>query len=76
MGQVGLAGLAGHGTRARRQVNEQTIPQTTEGDALAHPRPELIVAVLLFVGLYLWGLILSIQEMTQRESSGERSHIG
>ena len=57
-------------------MNEQTIPQTTEGDAPAHPRPELVVAVLLFVGLFLWGFILSIQEMAQRESSGERSHIG
>ena len=57
-------------------MNEQTIPQTTEGDAPVHPRPALIVAVLLFVGLYLWGFILSIQEMAQRKSSGEWSHSG
>jgi hypothetical protein len=33
------------------------------------PQIALVVSVLLFVGLYLWGFALSIVEMSQRDAT-------
>ena len=37
--------------------------------AAAPVDPALIIAVLLFVGLYLWGFVLGVIELAERRSS-------
>ena len=46
------------------QVENET-PQT--------PQMALIVAILLYVGLFLWGFALSIAEQAQRGAQGDSS---
>ena len=49
-------------------MSEQTSSPETEQPAAAPVDPALIIAVLIFVGLYLWGFVLGVIEMVERRS--------
>ena len=49
-------------------MSEQSSAPQAEQPAAAPVDPALIIAVLLFVGLYLWGFVLGVIELVERTS--------
>lgn len=50
-------------------MSEQKSSVQTEQPAAPSVDPALIIAILLFVGLYLWGFVLGVIELAERKSS-------
>jgi hypothetical protein len=51
-------------------MDEQLILRETEASVPDRQQGAMAVAVLLFVALYLWGLLKGLIELSQRESQG------
>lgn len=49
-------------------MSEQTSSPEAEHPVAAPVDPVLIIAVLIFVGLYLWGFVLGVIELVERRS--------
>jgi len=49
-------------------MSEQISSLQTEQPAAPTVDPALIIAIMLFVGLYLWGFVLGVIELVERKS--------
>jgi len=48
-------------------MSEHVSSPQTEQPAARSVDPTLIIAILLFVGLYLWGFVLGVIELAERK---------
>ena len=46
---------------------------TEEQQAPTFPTAALVVSILLFVGIYLWGLVMGLTEMAQKSAPASSS---
>jgi len=54
-------------------MSEQISSLQTEQPAAPTVDPALIIAIMLFVGLYLWGFVLGVIELSERTISERKS---